>query len=242
MQNKNKLPRWRTKGVKATPNAEFGKLIETVLYIAENFFVLPIARQENFYVFWKTILKITTIMKKSFVLITSVLATVLFANSSIAQNIDEELVIVNRWYNPSAKNYVTLAEGEYQEGQILNWGWKNKTSIFYAYRNPGEGRVAVNSWFNPTTQDYASIAEDEYTDDQMIKMGYRDKKHQFYALTRRGGNTLAVYRWRIDKTNDWVTIADDGNTDAYLKKGYRHKTFQYFGIARNIDAPIYNQL
>lgn len=57
MQNKNKLPRWRTKGVKATPNAEFGKLIETVLYIAENFFVLPIARQENFYVFWKPIRK-----------------------------------------------------------------------------------------------------------------------------------------------------------------------------------------
>jgi len=179
-------------------------------------------------------------MKKSFVLITSVLATFLFANKSFAQEVDEELVMVNRWYNPESKNFVTLADGEYQEGQILNWGWKDKIGLFYAYRNPGEGRIAVNSWFNPVTQDYASVAEDEYTDDQMIKMGYKDKKVQYYALTHRGPNTVTVYRWKKD--HDWVTIADDGDTDAYLKKGYRHKTFQYFGIARNLDAPIYNQL
>lgn len=179
-------------------------------------------------------------MKKSFVLITSVLATFLFATKTIAQNLDEELVVVNRWYNPESKNYVTLADGEYQEGQILNWGWKDKTAMFFAYRHPGEGRVAVNSWFNPVTGDYISIAADEFTDDQMIKMGYKDKKTQFYALTHRGANAYAVYRWK--RGQDWVTIPDDSNTDSYLKKGYRHKTFQYYGIARNLDAPIYNQL
>jgi hypothetical protein len=125
---------------------------------------------------------------------------------------------------------------------MLNWGWKDKNLVFFAYRTPGPDRVGVNAWFNPVTKDYISVAEDEYTDDQMIKMGYKDKKPQFYALTRRGPNTVAVYRWKIEKTNDWVSVPDDGHTDAYLKKGYRHKTFQYFGIPRSTDAAIYNQL
>ena len=178
-------------------------------------------------------------MKKSFVLITTVLATVLFANDVFAQ---EELVTVYRWYNPRSNDYITVADGEYQEGQILNWGWKDKTALFFAYRQPGEDRVAVYRWYNPITEDNISIAADEYTDDQMIKMGYKDKKLQFYALSQRGPNTLTVYRWRVEKEDDWVTIPDEGDTDAYLKKGFRHKTFQYFGIARSIDAEIYNQL
>lgn len=179
-------------------------------------------------------------MKKTFVLITTVFLSVLVVNKGFAQS--EELVRVYRWYNPEDKNYVTLAEGEFQEGQILNWGWKDKTLLFFAYRNPAPDRMAVNSWFNPVTKDYVSIAEDEFTDDEMLKMGYRDKKLQFYALLRRGPNTVAVYRWKITKLHDWVTIPEDGDTDAYLKKGYRKKTYQYFGIPRNSDAAIYNQL
>lgn len=179
-------------------------------------------------------------MKKSFVLITTVLASVFFANKCLAQS--EELVRVYRWYNPEDKNYVTVAEGEYQEGQMLNWGWKDKSLLFFAYRTPGPDRIAVNSWFNPVTKDYITVAEDEFTDDQMLKMGYKDKKNQFYALTRRGANTVTVYRWKVSKTDDWVTIPEEGDTDQYGKKGYRHKTFQFFGIPRNVDAPIYNQL
>lgn len=179
-------------------------------------------------------------MKKTFVLITTVLASVLFVTKGFAQS--EELVRVYRWYNPEDKNYVTVTEGEFQEGQMLNWGWKDKTLLFFAYRTPGPDRVAVNSWFNPVTKDYISVAEDEFTDDQMLKMGYRDKKNQFYALTRRGPNTVTVYRWKITKNADWVTIPEEGNTDAYLKKGYKQKTFQYFGIPRSVDAAIYNQL
>ena len=180
-------------------------------------------------------------MKRTFILITTVLATVvLYANKSYAQ--DEELVRVYRWYNPEDNEYVTVADGEYQEGQMLNWKWKDKTQLFDAYRNPGPGRVAVYGWFNPQTKDHISVAEDEYTDDQMLKMGYTQKHLQFYALTRRGPNEVAVYRWHIAKHNDWVSIPELGDTDAYLKKGYRHKTFQYYGINRGTDANVYNQL
>ena len=179
-------------------------------------------------------------MKRTFVLISAVLATILFANKAFAQN--EELVRVYRWYNPYDKNYITLAEGEYQEGQILNWGWKDKALLFFAYRTPGPNRIAVNNWFNPTTKDYISVAEDEFTDDQLIKMGYRDKRTQFYALTLRGRNTIAVYRWKIERNQDWLNLPEEGNTDLFFKKGYRHKTFQFYGIPRDIDAPIYNQL
>jgi hypothetical protein len=179
-------------------------------------------------------------MKRTVILITTVLASVLYANKSIAQ--DDELVRVFRWFNPEDQEYVTVADGEFQEGQMKNWNWKDKTLLFVAYRTPGPGRVAVNGWFNPVTKDHASIAEDEYTDDQMIKMGYTQKHVQFYALTRRGPNTIAIYRWRIKRHKDWVTIPEVGDTDAYIKKGYEHKSFQYFGIARDTDAAIFNQL
>jgi hypothetical protein len=69
-------------------------------------------------------------MKKTFILVTTVLASV-FANTGFAQ--DDELVRVYRWYNPKDQNYVTVADGEYQEGQMLNWNWKDKTQMFVAY-------------------------------------------------------------------------------------------------------------
>ncbi len=176
-------------------------------------------------------------MKKTFVLAAALVATV--SSAALAQD-RSDLVAVNRWYNKTDNNYVTVADNEYQEGQLLNWGWKDKMMLFTAYKTPAEGRVAVYSWFNPVTKDQASIAEDEYTDDQMMKMGYANKKLQFYALTRRGPNTMGVYRWK--KGNDWVTVPEEGDTDAYLKKNYRQKTFQYFGISRSVDANVYNQL
>jgi hypothetical protein len=190
--------------------------------------------------FGKQFRKKRSIMKKTFILVTAVLASVFIANKGFAQ--DDELVGVFRWYNPVDQNYITVADGQFQEGQMLNWNWKNKTFMFSAYRTPAPGRVAVYSWYNPDTKDYASIAEDEFNDDQMIKMGYTNKTLQYYALTRRGPNTVPVYRWSIRKNHDWVTIPEEGNTDAYYKKGYSRKTFQYFGIPRSTDAAIYNQL
>ena len=180
-------------------------------------------------------------MKKTFILITTVLAS-MFSREVKAQDVDKEIVKVYRWYNPIDANYVTVADGEYQDGQLLNWQYKDKTLMFFAYRNPGEGRVGVYSWYNPTTKDLTSIAEDEFSDDQMLKMGYKDKHFQFYALKTRGVNQVPVYRWFVSKHKDWVTIPEEGDTDAYYKKGYRHKTFQYYGISRGSDVVVYNQL
>ena len=79
------------------------------------------------------------ILKKTFILITAMLASVLIANKSFAQ--EEELVRVFRWYNPNDQNYVTASNREYQEGQMLNWNWKDKTLLFVGYSNPAPGRV-----------------------------------------------------------------------------------------------------
>jgi hypothetical protein len=182
-----------------------------------------------------------TNMKKTIFLVTTVLAAILFTNKSFAQ---EDLVRVFQWYIPQDNAFVTVADGEYQDGQLINWGWKDKTLLFWAYRNPGPSRVAVYGWHNPTNRTYISIAEDEYTDDQMLKQGYTQKHLQYYALTRRQANAVCVYRWRITKREAWITIPDysDVNTDLFLKKGYRKKTYQYFGIQRSVDAPVYDQL
>lgn len=193
-----------------------------------------------FMYFGTIIIEKSAIMKRAFILVTTVLVSVFTASTSFAQ--DDELVNVYRWYNPTDQNYVTVADGEFQEGQLLNWNWKDKTHLFVAYRNPGPDRVAVYRWYNPHTKDYVSVAGDEYTDDNMIKMGYTDKVLQFYAMTRRGPNTVDVYRWYVPKNHDWVTISEEGDTDSYYKKGYRRKSFQYYGIKRSVDATLYNQL
>jgi hypothetical protein len=188
-------------------------------------------------------------MKKTIVLVTVLLASVLLTKNSFAQS--QELVRVFSWYDPEDRNYVTVAENEYQEGQMLNWKWKDKTLLFIAYRNPGPDRVAVYSWYNPVTKDYISLSEEEFTDDALIKSGYTQKHLQFYALARKGTNiqgmggttnTIPVYRWNIEKTQDWITVPEEGNTDVLIKKGYTRKTFQYYGIKRASDVKIYDQL
>jgi hypothetical protein len=56
---------------------------------------------------------------------------------------------------------------------------------------------------------------------------------QFYAPIRRAENHVAVYRWYRTKTKDWVTFQEYGDTDKLWDKGYKMKTFQYYGIMRN---------
>jgi len=183
--------------------------------------------------------KMRSNMKRTIILITTVFAAILFSNKSFAQ---EDLVRVFRWYVPEDNQYVTVADGEYQDGQLINWGWTDKTLLFFAYRTPGPGRVGVNGWANPVSRAHMSVCEDEYTDDQMLKNGYTQKHLQYYALTRRGANTVCVYRWLLAKHHAWVTIPEDSDTDVYLKKGYHHKTYQYYGVQRSVDAAIYDQL
>ena len=180
-------------------------------------------------------------MKRKLILITTVLASIFLTTKSFAQ---EDLVRVFRWYVAQDNQYVTVADGEYQDGQLINWGWSGKTLLFFAYRSPGPGRVAVYGWSNPVARTHITICEDEFTDDQMLKWGYTQKHLQFYALTRRGANTVCVYRWYMNKRGAWITIPEEGseNTDAYIKKGFHRKTYQYYGIYRNVDAAIYDQL
>ncbi|NDC40593.1 MAG: hypothetical protein EBZ77_03440 [Chitinophagia bacterium] len=147
-----------------------------------------------------------------------------------------------RWYVAQDNQYVTVADGEYQDGQLINWGWSDKTLLFLAYRTPGPGRVAVYGWSNPLTRAHISICEDEFSDDQMLKWGYTQKHLQFYALTRRGPNTVCVYRWHQSKRNAWVTVPEEGDTDEFYKKGFHKKTYQFYGIYRVTDAAIYDQL
>ncbi len=200
---------------------------------------LIICRATKFLCILDAILKKRPNMKRTVILFTTVLVALLFTTKSFAQ---DDLVRVFRWYIPEDQQYVTVAEGEYQDGQLLNWGWSDKTLIFWAYRTPGPGRVAVNGWQNPVSRAHISVCEDEFTDDQMLKNGYERKHLQFYALTRRGANAVCVYRWLLPKRHAWVTITDDVDTDPYIKKGYRHKTYQYYGVQRSADAPIYDQL
>ncbi|MBK7764059.1 MAG: hypothetical protein IPI46_12055 [Bacteroidetes bacterium] len=172
-------------------------------------------------------------MRKSIFVFVALFQVLVFANNAKAQQANEDLVSVYRWLNVQDNNYVTLANGEIQEGQLLQWKYKDKTFLFYAYKTPGPDRVAVYRWENPLTKDFASIAEDEMTDSDMQQKGYTGKKLQFYAPIRREGNHVPVYRWYKAKSKDWVTIPEVGNTDSYIDRGYKMKTFQFYGIIRS---------
>jgi hypothetical protein len=63
--------------------------------------------------------------------------------------------------------------------------------------------------------------------------GYTGKRLQFYAPVRREANHVAVYRWFKSKSKDWVTIPEVGDTDNYIDRGYKMKTFQFYGIIRS---------
>jgi hypothetical protein len=172
-------------------------------------------------------------MRKNLVRIFTLIAIMMVGFSANAQDADGSMVRVYRWFNTVDNNFVTLAEGEIQEGQLLQWKYKDKTLLFYAYRSPGPDRVAVYRWTNPVTKDQASIAEDEYSDSDMMQKGYTLKVLQFYAPVRRAQNHIAIYNWYKTKSKDWVTIPEFGDTDKYWSKGYTQKKFQYYGILRN---------
>jgi hypothetical protein len=172
-------------------------------------------------------------MRKVLYSIIALLALVSVGQSASAQYDNQELIRVYRWLNTVDNNYVTLAEGEIQEGQLLQWKYKEKTLLFYAYKTPGADRVAVYRWTNPVTKDQTSVAEDEATDSDMQQKGYTLKSLQFYAPVRRAENHIAIYRWYKSKSKDWVTIPEFTDTDKYWDKGYKMKTFQYYGVMRN---------
>ncbi len=162
-----------------------------------------------------------------------ILACFVLMHSNVMAQFDNDMVRVYRWYSSVDKNYVTLAEGEIQEGQLLQWKYKDKTMLFYGYKTPGPDRVAVYRWTNPVTKDQVSVAEDFMRDAEMMQQGYTLKSLQFYAPIRRNDNHIAVYNWYKVKAKDWVTVPEFGDTDKYIKKGWRQKTFQFYGVLRN---------
>jgi hypothetical protein len=172
-------------------------------------------------------------MKKTLFTMIAITALISFQQIATAQEVNTDLVRVFRWMNTVDNNYVTLADGEIQEGQLLQWKYKEKTFLFYAYRTPGPDRVAVYRWTNPVTKDQASIAEDEFSDSDMQQKGYTLKALQYYAPIRRAQNHIPVYNWYKSKSKDWVTIPEFGDTDKYWDKGYKQKKFQYYGVMRN---------
>ncbi len=172
-------------------------------------------------------------MKKTLFTIIAIAALISFQQIANAQEVNNDLVRVFRWINTVDNNYVTLADGEIQEGQLLQWKYKEKTFLFYAYKTPGPDRVAVYRWTNPVTKDQASIAEDEFSDSDMQQKGYTLKSLQYYAPIRRAQNHIPVYNWYKSKSKDWVTIPEFGDTDKYWDKGYKQKKFQYYGVMRN---------
>lgn len=172
-------------------------------------------------------------MRKTILALVAIATMIFTAGNTVAQEVNSDLVRVFRWLNTVDNNYVTLADGEIQEGQLLQWKYKEKTFLFYAYKTPGPDRVAVYRWTNPVTKDQASIAEDEYTDADMQQKGYTLKSLQFYAPIRRSINHIAVYNWYKSKSKDWITIPEFGDTDKYWDKGYKQKKFQYYGVMRN---------
>ena len=172
-------------------------------------------------------------MKKTLFTIIALSALISFQQIANAQEVNTDLVRVFRWMNTVDNNFVTLADGEIQEGQLLQWKYKEKTLLFYAYRTPGPDRVAVYRWTNPVTKDQASIAEDEFSDSDMQQKGYTLKALQYYAPIRRAQNHIPVYNWYKSKSKDWVTIPEFGDTDKYWDKGYKQKKFQYYGVMRN---------
>jgi hypothetical protein len=189
--------------------------------------------------YWRNLAKIvflktlnTRNMKKVFMTLAAI-ASFGIANTANAQEVNNELIRVNRWFSAVDNNFITLAEGEIQEGQLLQWKYKDKTFLFYAYKTPGADRVAVYRWTNPVTKDQVSIAEDETKDSDMMQKGYTLKSLQFYAPIRRSDNHIAIYRWYKESTKDWITFPEYGDTDKYWKKQWKLKTFQYYGVLRN---------
>jgi hypothetical protein len=172
-------------------------------------------------------------MRKILFCMIAIVAFVSLGKTASAQYENEDLIRVYRWLNTVDNNYVTLADGEIQEGQLLQWKYKEKTLLFYAYKTPGPDRVAVYRWTNPVTKDQSSIAEDEVSDSDMMQKGYTLKSLQFYVPIRRATNHIAIYRWYKSRSKDWVTIPEFGDTDKFWDKGYKMKTFQYYGIMRN---------
>jgi hypothetical protein len=101
----------------------------------------------------------------------------------------DNVAVVNRWEMPNCKEFILIAEHEISNEKMIEWGYKNKQFVFYAYQTkPASGAyVAVSRWVNAypegnNCRDFTlSVAEHELTDAQLESWGYSGKLVQFYV-------------------------------------------------------------
>ncbi len=101
----------------------------------------------------------------------------------------DNVAVVNRWEMGTCKEFILIAEHEISDAQMMQWGYKNKQFLFYAYKSkPASGNyVAVSRWVNalssgsPCRDFTLSIGEHEITDSDLKSLGYSNKTVQFYV-------------------------------------------------------------
>ncbi len=101
----------------------------------------------------------------------------------------DNVAIVNRWEMPNCKDFVLMTEHMTSDAKMIEWGFKNKQFVFYAYKTrPASGNyVAVNRWINTLPAESGcreftlSVTETELTDAQLLSWGYTGKILQFYV-------------------------------------------------------------
>jgi len=111
------------------------------------------------------------------------------------------VAVVNRWEMPYCKDFILIAEHEISDAKMIEFGYKNKQFVFYAYRTkPASGAfVAVNRWVNAlpagnSCKDFTlSIAEHELTHQQLTSFGYTSKMVQFYVPDPRQTNATGTF-------------------------------------------------
>lgn len=133
----------------------------------------------------------------------------------------ENIAIVNRWVIPNCKEFVTIAEHEHTDQQLISWGYTDKELLFYAYMTkPDTGNyIAVNRWINAKPKgdkckDFTlSVTDKELSDDQLISWGYTSKMKQFYVPVKINyisidGATLAkaLVQSKNKSLNGWADM------------------------------------
>src|SRR5690606_30303248 len=104
-------------------------------------------------------------------------------------NPGEGRVAVNSWFNPITKDYISIAEDEFNDDQMMKMGYSSKHLQYYASKNRGPNTIPVYRWHIGKTNDWVTVAEEGNTD-AYLKKGYRMKTFQYYGIPRNTDVTI----------------------------------------------------
>src|SRR5690606_28049330 len=99
-------------------------------------------------------------------------------------------VAVYKWYNLTTKDFVSLAEDEFTDDQMLKMGYTNKKLQYYAPIRRDVNRVAVYRWYIPKFRDWITIPEEGDTEELSKRKGYKYKTFQYYGIKRSEDESL----------------------------------------------------